>query len=75
MPANQNKLQHAKLLAPIVLLFSFSILFSCKKIDVKDSASENVSSANTTSNITSECDVTICEDCVFQETIENDTTE
>jgi hypothetical protein len=73
MPTIQNKLQLVKLLTSVFLLFSFSILFSCKKVEVKEPSSENVSSAvNTT---TSECDVTICEDCSFQETIENDTTE
>lgn len=56
-----------------VILFSFSILSSCKKVEFKEPSSENVSSAaNTTA---SGCDVTICEDCSFQETIENDTTQ
>ena len=72
MPAIQNKLQLAKLLTSILLLFSFTILFSCKKSELKEPPSEDISSsANTT---TSECDVTVCEDCSFQEAIENDTT-
>jgi hypothetical protein len=76
MSTNQSKLQLVKLLTPILLLFSFSILFSCKKLDVKDPAFENVSSVSSTVNTTaSGCDVTVCEDCSFQETIANDTTE
>src|SRR5258705_1748230 len=73
MPTIENKLQLVKLLTSIFLLFSFSILFSCKKLEVKEPSSENVSAAANTT--TSECDVTVCEDCSFQETIENDTTQ
>jgi len=73
MPTIQNKLHLVKLLTTILLLFSFTILFSCKKLEVNEPPSENVTSAANTT--TSECDVTVCEDCLFQETIENDTTQ
>lgn len=74
IPTIQNKHQLAKLLTTIFLLFLFIILFSCKKSELKEDLSENVSSA-ANFTLTSECDVTICEDCSFQEMIENDTTE
>lgn len=75
MPTIQNKRRLAKLFTAIILLISFSVLFSCKKLDLDQKpSSEIVTSANTTS-ASSGCDVTVCEDCSFQETIDNDTTE
>ena len=51
-----------------------SILFSCKKSEITELPLEEIASTvNTTAS--SGCDVTVCEDCSFQETIENDTTE
>jgi hypothetical protein len=48
MPTSQSKLRLVKLLTTI-LLFSFSILFSCKKLEVKEASSENVTfGVNTT---------------------------
>ena len=74
MPTNQTKLQLVKPLAiSLIFIFVFSILLSCKKPDVKEITPENVSSA--VNSTTSNCDVTVCEDCSFQETIENDTTD
>ena len=73
MPTIQTKRQLAKLLTTIFLFFSLSILFSCKK-SVLEEPPEVVSSvANATT--TNGCETTICEDCSFQEMIEEDTTE
>ncbi len=79
-------MRHA-IVRSIFLLFSFSILFSCKKLDVSEpSAGDGSAGANMTEsagsmnrsavNLTSsDCAITVCEDCAFQETIANDTTE
>src|SRR5690348_6748939 len=57
----------------------FIIFFGCKKSDFKEPSSEDISSdvevtESVTNMTSSDCDVTVCEDCSLQETIGNDTT-
>src|SRR5206468_9164007 len=75
MDTKTNKLQLVKrLLIPSVSLFTFSILFFyCKKAALKEIAPQNVALAQ--APVTSICDSLFCEDCAFQEAIENDTAE
>jgi hypothetical protein len=71
MPANQSKLQLVKLLT--IIVFPLLIVFGCKKSDLKQIASANVSYSQVL--LFDACDSTVCEDCSFQEQIEDDTTE
>ena len=74
MRKNQSKPQLFQLLT--VLILPLFIYFSCKKPTVREGTNEelqNVTLAETT--LASPCDNLVCEDCTFQETIENDTSE
>lgn len=75
MDTKTNKQQLVtRLLIPSVFLFTFSILFfNCKKTALREIAPQNVAVAQTSGSST--CDSLVCEDCAFQETIENDTAE
>ena len=75
MHTKTNKPRLVKLLFIMcIFVFGFSIFFfRCKKAELKEILPQNVSAAQPV--LTSSCDSLVCEDCAFQETIENDTSE
>src|SRR5215510_8117119 len=76
MHTNQTRPQLVKPFTLFFLLFLLYILLSCKKSQVEEPSPEKPSSENVSSSGGSSsggCDVTVCEDCSFQETIANDT--
>ena len=72
MGKNQPTLHVIKL--PAILISPLFIYFSCKKPDVEKEMGEELQNT-TVSAMGDPCDNLVCEDCTFQETIENDTTE
>jgi hypothetical protein len=76
MLTKTGKLQLVKLLTiNYFFILALSILFSCKKPDIKEIVSEEATQTVQTTSSSCDLSVTTCEDCAFQETIEDDTTE
>jgi hypothetical protein len=73
MKKGQENLPLAKLLT--LLLFPLFFYFSCKKADVKKETGEELRDVTSAVTLSDPCNTLVCEDCTFQETIENDTSE